>query len=194
MRFAFDVLTVSVILVVTSSVGAGTKAPPPRQAHQQQEVVLSDNQSAILRVAIASGDSVEIKVTTTEYEADTYPYVTTYDRYVWTGWGSQYSPPRRLISSLSVTVGGRGVWVPLSAFSDLANARRLQFEETTTADETWATFRITLSGGEKAATYAAVLEFNTLALERRSVWASSFPMREREVTVYTMATIRPRSR
>lgn len=182
-----------VILLGTSSAGVRTDAPTFRQDPKLQEVVLLEKQNTVLRVALASGDTVEIRVTTKKYEADSYPFTTTIGRYVWTGWGSQFAPPKQYISSLGVTVDGRAVWVPLSAFCDLANARHLQFEETT-ADKSLVTFQITLSGGWKAATYTAVLEFNERVLERRSVWANAFPMEEREVTGYTMSTIRRRPR
>jgi len=186
-------LTAFVVLLGTSSAGVGNDVPNCRQDPRSQKVILSEEPITVLRVALASEDTVEIQVITEEFEADSFPFTTRIGRYVWTGWGSQFAPPSRYISSLSITVSGRAVWVPLSAFSDLANARQLQFEETT-VEESQVTFRVILSGGSKAATYTAVLDFNKGALERRSVWADAFPMEEREVTVYTMTTIRGQPR
>lgn len=94
-------------------------------------------------------------------------------------WGGEdVEPPQTLISQLIVVVDGQNVFVPLSAFSDLGNARRVEVKVTRRG------FDLVISGGDASASYRALLAFEKRKLARRKVQHGEFPDEAWEETRY----------
>jgi hypothetical protein len=99
-------------------------------------------------------------------------------------WGSDQECPEQFVSSVAVTWASRPIFVPASAYLDLASVR------SATINPSKNGFTITLKGGDAATSYSAVLQFagNPLGtggfLAGRVVRSGEFPEDAWEETTY----------
>jgi hypothetical protein len=99
-------------------------------------------------------------------------------------WGSDQECPRTVIAALTVGLGEQVIFVPVSAYGDLANLRSIAAHET--ADG----FEVHFSGGDAASAYNATLDFQRDAgvgfpvLRARKVRSGEFPTEAWEETRY----------
>lgn len=95
-------------------------------------------------------------------------------------WGAENACPNAVIGSIEVKVNTELVFVPISAFADLGNARVVQIKSRKGKDR----FAILLVGGEAATSYKATLEFQKNVLRERIVRHGEFPAESWERTIY----------
>jgi hypothetical protein len=81
---------------------------------------------------------------------------------------------------LEVKVGGKPIFVPLSAFADLGNPRKVRIE----SRKEKGRFAVILTGGDAATSYSATLEFRDNLLSERLVRHGEFPDQSWEKTLY----------
>jgi hypothetical protein len=99
-------------------------------------------------------------------------------------WGSEQSCPRKVAAALTVQWGSQRVFVPVSAYVDLAGVRSVSVTATPNG------FSVHLDGGDAATSYRAVLEFEGdpgkggVALRRREVRSVAFQDEVWEITQY----------
>lgn len=128
--------------------------------------------TAQLHGRTADGASIIVTACTKEYSS-AFPYSKGFR------WGVELRVPRSLIISLEVVIGGKEIFVPLSAYFDLTNPREISLETTQTG------FRIIIQGGDAATSYEAELIFEKNYIQRRRVSHSEFPDVAWEETVYS---------
>ena len=87
--------------------------------------------------------------------------------------------PSTIVRSVSITAGKQSVHVPLSAFSDLANAEEVAVQPTKNG------YMLVIKGGEASTAYQAELEFDGEFLLRRKVFHREFPTVAWEETTYS---------
>ncbi len=92
--------------------------------------------------------------------------------------GEEKEAPRVLISAIHITIRGKAVFLPLSAYSDLGDPHKATVHATRTG------FVLTITGGDAAGSYKAVLVFKNGELVRRHVSSGEFPDEAWEETVY----------
>jgi len=156
--FAFGVIIG--LVVVSSSVGG---------EEFKQEVVR-------LKKTDLQGQPIEIEVRRTKFPPDNI--------HKYGFWGGSEVPgdrlPDFLVSNISVKVGKEEIYIPLSAYGDLTEAREVSVDL-----ETKKTFQLKISGGDTAGSYTAVLTFANGALTKRKVWSGEFPDERFEETKYS---------
>lgn len=100
-------------------------------------------------------------------------------------WGADQECPHQAITSLRVEWGRQKLFLPVSAYADLAGARWIEVNPDKQG------FSIRIAGGDAATSYRAVLEFGgdptreTGALRRREVRSGEFPDDAWEETRYS---------
>lgn len=92
--------------------------------------------------------------------------------------GDQMKPPKSIIESINVTVGGEEIYLPLSAYVDLGNPARASVVSTVTG------FELIITGGDAGGAYDAKFVFDQRWLLRRRVASREFPSEAWEETVY----------
>lgn len=95
-------------------------------------------------------------------------------------WGAEGACPATVVGGVEVKVGPHAAFVPLSAFADLGNPRRVKIEER----EGKGRFAVILQGGDAAISYKAELEFRMDVLLERVVRHGEFPAEAWEKTTY----------
>lgn len=103
------------------------------------------------------------------------------DGFRWGGEGSM--APLTLITSIVVQSGADELFVPLSAYSDLGDPRRISLKTTATG------FELVIAGGDAGVAYNAVLVFKKGWLTRRRVAHREFPDEAWEETRYAYNTL-----
>jgi hypothetical protein len=98
------------------------------------------------------------------------------DGFRWGGEGTQ--APVSLMTLIVVQVGPDKLYVPLSAYSDLGDPRRVSLNPAPLG------FELLVSGGDAGAGYTAVLVFEKGWLTRRRVTHGEFPKQVWEETRY----------
>lgn len=93
-------------------------------------------------------------------------------------WGSEDIPPTTSISSLTVTISKKKIFIPKSAYLDLGNPRSIAVKQQNQK------IIIEISGGDAATAYKALLELWTGVLQERIVANAEFPDAARETTIY----------
>lgn len=128
----------------------------------------------------ADGTPVRVVILTTGYTAS-IPYQG--DGLWWgTERGTDRTPLKAMVADVQVWVGKDKLFVPFSAYSDLANVRDLSIEAAELG------FRLLLSGGETATSYRAELVFDKQRIKSRKVWSPLFPDERWEKTTYSFIT------
>ncbi|MBW9276208.1 MAG: hypothetical protein K1563_21235 [Candidatus Thiodiazotropha sp. (ex. Lucinisca nassula)] len=123
---------------------------------------------------LKSDTKVNVLVDVSEYRAGD----SIYSLPLW--WGSELSPPKTFIKSLTVQFGDNKSWVRFSAYSDLVNINSVDLN---VVDEG---FNITIDGGQTATHYKAIIYFDSEGfLLGRKVYSPSFPDEVWEETKYS---------
>lgn len=91
----------------------------------------------------------------------------------------EVTTPKTVISRLEVEVSGQSVYLPLSAFGDMVDARDLCV---TSGEES---FSVLLRGGDASTAYEAVLSFDGQHLRSRRIYSIAFPTERWEETTYS---------
>jgi hypothetical protein len=94
-------------------------------------------------------------------------------------WGTEFKKPKATISKMSVKYDGVKVFVPFSAFSDLANSREA------TISVSGKEYAVEIKGGDAATSYTAVIQFDGLNTKSRKVTHGEFQNIVWEETVYS---------
>jgi hypothetical protein len=87
--------------------------------------------------------------------------------------------PITVVSEIKVRAGDREIFVPLSAYGDIANARRVCFEQQGNH------YLLTITGGSTSTAFEAVLEFDQQSILKRRIRLSEFPDQRWEETIYS---------
>jgi hypothetical protein len=98
--------------------------------------------------------------------------------YMWGG--DETSPPKTVINAITVLRNSQKVFIPLSAYADLGNPRNISLERLAAHG-----FRLTISGGDAAGSYTAILDFHKTAISRRKVVSGEFPKEVWEQTIFS---------
>lgn len=99
-------------------------------------------------------------------------------------WGGEDAmAPLTLITSIVVQSGADELFVPLSAYSDLGDPRRISLKASATG------FELAIAGGDAAVAYNAILVFKEGWLTRRRVAHGEFPDEAWEETKYAYNTL-----
>lgn len=99
-------------------------------------------------------------------------------------WGGEDAmAPPTLITSIVVRSGTDKLFVPLSAYSDLGDPRRISLKPSANG------FELAIAGGDAGVAYNAVLVFEDGWLTRRRVAHGEFPDEAWEETKYTYNTL-----
>ena len=99
-------------------------------------------------------------------------------------WGSDRECPRKVIAALTVKIDKKAIFVPVSAYADLANLRSIAVKPTRDG------FEVDIGGGDAATSYSATLHFKRdltpepAALSTRTVRSGEFPDDAWEETRY----------
>jgi len=125
-------------------------------------------------VVLGASDSVSVSVETIELP-DGYAYS---KAYMWGG--DETSPPKRIIKAITVLRNDQAIFIPLSAYADLGNPRRIFLEKLPAHG-----FRLTVSGGDAAGSYNAILDFKKNEISRRKVVSGEFPKEVWEQTTFS---------
>ncbi|MBI4378660.1 MAG: hypothetical protein HY578_06155 [Nitrospinae bacterium] len=143
------------------------------------ETVEFFNGAAQINAKSSDGLPIKIIVRTTKY-SPSFPYRKGF------GWGADTVPnnpapsyPQSVITSVDLKAGKEDIFVPLSAYGDLANPRTISFEITQKG------FRLIVNGGDAGTSYEAVLDFEGEHIKRRKVLDGEFPIEVWEETVYS---------
>lgn len=115
-------------------------------------------------IALGTADLVSVSVGTIQ-PPNGYAYA---KAYMWGG--DETSPPKRIITSITVLGNGQPMFVPLSAYADLGSPRRISLERLPERG-----FRLIVHGGDAAGSYTAMLDFNGNEISRRKVVSGEFP-------------------
>jgi hypothetical protein len=95
-------------------------------------------------------------------------------------WGAENTCPKTFISALEIKVGGKSIFVPISAFADLGNPRTVRIEPCKEKN----CFVVVVVGGDAATSYSVRLEFKNNLLIKRIVRHGEFPKESWEETIY----------
>jgi hypothetical protein len=129
---------------------------------------------AKVSMALGASDLVSVAVETIEPPSD-YAYR---KAYMWGG--DETSPPKKIIKAIAALRNGQAVFVPLSAYADLGNPRKLSLEKLPANG-----FRLIVSGGDAAGSYKAMLDFKKNEISRRKVVSGEFPKEVWEETTFS---------
>jgi len=179
--------------------GASGSAFPQSEGElipQSITVEFSEEGIAQISAELLDGTPVEVMVKNTPITPESFPYEPEYPEGNWAGWGAWWGDTNHAITAMKVKVGDKDLRVNLSAYSDLASAHKLMFEDTSIVSRYThggtdyqavdrGSFRLIVWGGDAGVAYTAQLEFSLQYLERRAVWLGEFPTAVREVTVYS---------
>lgn len=129
---------------------------------------------ATANLVLGPADSVSVSVETIEppYE---FPYSKSY-----TWGGDDMTSPKRIIKKVTVLRNGQSLFIPLSAYADLGNLRKISLLKISSRG-----FRLTISGGDAAGSYDAMLDFKKDAISRRRVVSGEFPKEVWEETTFS---------
>jgi hypothetical protein len=94
-------------------------------------------------------------------------------------WGHELKKPKTIITSIDVLLGSKKLFVPLSAYSDLSNPKKVSLEISKYG------FHILIAGGSASTFYNAELIFKNGFIHRRIVRHGEFPEVAWEETVYS---------
>ena len=109
-------------------------------------------------------------------------------------WGSEQECPRKMISTLTVKMDKKVIFVPVSAYGDLANVRSISIKPIRGG------FEVDFAGGDAATSYHSALQFERgstpelTVLRTRIVRSGEFPDEAWEETRYhfnTSAEVEP---
>jgi hypothetical protein len=129
-------------------------------------------------IAHIQNRDVIVLMRTTQLKAESYPYKRGFR------WGAEdREPPQTLLASVNVSVEGVPVFVSLSAYCDLADPRKASLKQTDSG------FVLTITGGDAASAYEAILTFENGNLVRRRVSSREFPKEAWERTEYLYNTL-----
>lgn len=95
-------------------------------------------------------------------------------------WGTEGRIPASIVARVGVRVGAKEVFVPLSAYCDLANPSKVSVEFLSAED-----YRVVIKGGEASTSYGAELFFHGDQITRRKVIHGEFPLEAWEETRYS---------
>jgi hypothetical protein len=126
-----------------------------------------------LHEKLADGTPVNIKITKVPIPKN-YPYLETF---MWGG--DELEMPRSVISKVIVNIGKKRVYIPLSAYSDLGDPRKIKFLKTKDG------FMLIISGSDAGGSYKATLRFDRHYIKTREVVSSEFPGQVWEETKYS---------
>lgn len=138
-------------------------------------IIKSANDRIQLHGYTKDGSSIVVSVSTKKYYPK-FPYTKGFR------WGVELQAPKSLVTSLSVEIGGKEIFVPLSVYADLTNPRELLLENA------GSNILIIIYGGDAAASYKAVLKFTTERIQSKKVSSLEFPDESWEETVYSFNT------
>jgi hypothetical protein len=123
---------------------------------------------------LGPSDSISVVVETTEPPSG-FAFSKSYE------WGGdEATPPRRIISIITVTRNGKNLFIPLSAFADLGSPRGMSLQRLSSRS-----FRITITGGDAAGSYNAMLDFKNGEIVQRRVVSGEFPREVWGKTTYS---------
>jgi hypothetical protein len=115
-----------------------------------------------------------IKVTVTQSKLDSsYPYR---NALLWGG--DKGALPQSIVSGIEIQKDNETIFVPLSAYGDLGDVKSVSFNALARG------FRVSLHGGNTAASYDATLFFERGLLTRRDVRLRELPDARWEKTMY----------
>ena len=106
---------------------------------------------------------------------DGYPYST---KFMWGG--DETSSPKKIIKTVTVLRSGQTIFIPLSAYADLGNPRKIILQKTSSQN-----FQLIILGGDAAGSYKAMLDFRKDEIFRRKVISGEFPKEVWEETTYS---------
>lgn len=155
-----------------SSASAGEKTPVAMRSGGSASFV---DDVAIITKHVAGGD-LKVTVKTSKTAGGFFK-----EGFRWGG-EDAVAPPT-LIASIVVQSGADKLFVPLSAYSDLGDPRRVSLKTSATG------FEIAISGGDAGVAYNAVLVFEDGWLIRRRVAHGEFPNEAWEETKYAYNTL-----
>ena len=99
-------------------------------------------------------------------------------------WGADQECPRKVIAALTVKMDKKAIFVPVSAYGDLANLGSIAVKPTRDG------FEVDIGGGDAATSYSATLQFQrgstaeSTVLRTRTVRSGEFPDEDWEETRY----------
>lgn len=125
-------------------------------------------------LAVTTSDLVNVSIETIEPSKN---YIFS-QAYMWGG--DETSPPKTIIRAITVLRNGQSIFVPLSAYADLGKPTIL-----TLAKLSGHGFRLTITGGDAAGSYRALLDFKNSEISRRKVVSGEFPKEVWEETTYS---------
>lgn len=125
-------------------------------------------------MVLGVSDLVSISVETIE-PPNSYVYS---KAYMWGG--DETSPPKRIIKAITVLRNGKMIFIPLSAYADIGNPRKIFLEKLPAHG-----FRLIISGGDAAGSYTAILDFKKNEISRRKVVSGEFPKEVWEETTFS---------
>ena len=189
---------VALALLIPRVMGTEYSQEKVVQDRQSVTVEFSNNGNAQIKAELVGGNPIEIIVKKTAITSENFPYGPNDKGGNWPGWGGSHDWTRDAVTAISVTVDDRSIHIPMSAYSDLAGAHHILFEDTTIPYRyihngvnyehiDRPSFRLVVFGGNASGSYRAQLDFSTRFLERRAVWLGEFDNAVNEVTVYKTA-------
>lgn len=137
----------------------------------QRVELLLGNARAELRGEIAGGKTLKVEIQASQYSSS-FPYRTGWR------WGVEGTEPKSVLTRLDVYLGQEPLFIPVSAYSDLANAR------TASLLVRGRTYVITINGGDAAGSYRAELHFDGAYIRKKRVVHGEFPDQAWEETTY----------
>jgi hypothetical protein len=139
------------------------------------DVLQAVNAAGTTEFSFKDVSGAPITVTVTQLRVDSsYPY---HNALLWGGDIGEL--PQSVVSEVRVLKGGKTIFVPMSAYGDLGDVKSLSF------DSIKRGFRVSLHGGNTAASYDATLFFEGGVLTRREVRVRELPDERWEKTTYS---------
>ena len=133
-----------------------------------------DADSAKANITLGTSDVVNVVVESIEL-----PTEFTYRKaYMWGG--DDTTPPKTIIKAITISSKGESIFIPLSAYSDLGNPRKISLSKLAVRG-----FRLLIIGGDAAGSYQAMLDFKANEISRRRVVSGEFPIEVWEETTYS---------
>lgn len=133
-----------------------------------------ENGVAKASIAFGAADLVSVSVETID-TPNGYVYS---KAYMWGG--DETSPPKRIIKAITVLRNGQTFFIPLSAYADLGNPRKISLDKLPSHG-----FRLVISGGDAAGSYSAILNFKKDEISRRKIVSGEFPKEVWEETTFS---------
>lgn len=125
----------------------------------------------------SNNDSISIKVFKTKF-SPTFPYQNGFR------WGAnEVSKPKYVVSNIQVSNGNETIYIPLSAYCDLANPNKIML------DTSRNIFSLSIIGGDAGVSYKAKITFEKINsmfyIKSRKVMHGEFPEEVWEDTRYS---------